>query len=247
MTSLSGEGGQMAVMIQMQVASAVTEIDEDACVGSSRENGTTMIMFALRQHDFHQELGTQATLCWRTDSSHVDVHELSTFHHPILYRCIVAQGSSLDGQKQRRDFTPAIKGVSTSQDMSSSVIRLACDLAVVCGVRLRHLACLFAVLFLMPMIKASIKRWMDGIGVHVPTPEERLRHLLALAPAPECHIDGSYPLGTDQGVMVGKDKHDRILITHEAASENGEDARQLLQSFNDCGLKATAACSDDSQ
>src|SRR2546427_12566631 len=98
MTSLSGEGGQMAVMIQMQFASAVTEIDEDDFVGSSRENGTTMIMFAPRQHDFHQELGTQATLCWRTDSSHVDVHELSTFHHPIMYRCIVAQGSSLDGQ-----------------------------------------------------------------------------------------------------------------------------------------------------
>src|SRR5207244_4322308 len=140
MTSLSGEGGQMAVMIQMQVASAVTEIDEDACVGSSRENSTTMIMFALRQHDFHQELGTQATRWWRTDSSHVDVHELSTFHHPIMYRFIVAQGSSLDGQKQRRDFTPAIKGVSTSQPMSHSVIRLACDLAVVCGVSLRHIA-----------------------------------------------------------------------------------------------------------
>ena len=56
-----------------------------------------------------------------------------------------------------------------------------------------------------------------------------------------------YPLGTDQWVMVGKDKHDRILITHEAASENGEDARQLLQRFKDCGLKVTAACSDDSQ
>src|SRR5207237_8441859 len=101
MTSLSGEGGQMAVMIQMQVASAVTEIDEDACVGSSRENGTTMIMFALRQHDFHQELGRQATLWRPTDASHVDVHELSKFHHPILSRCIVAQGSYLDGSKPR--------------------------------------------------------------------------------------------------------------------------------------------------
>src|SRR3989449_341206 len=183
MTSLSGEGGQMAVMIQMQFASAVTEIDEDACVGSSRENGTTMIMFALRQHDFHPELGMQATLWWRTDSSHVDVHELSTFHHPILYRCIVAQGSSLDGQQQRRDFTPAIKGVSTSQPMSHSVIRLACDLAVVCGVSLRHIALLFAVLCLIPMTKASIKRM--------------LQHLLARTPATECHIDGSDPLGTD--------------------------------------------------
>src|SRR3989449_2510268 len=247
MTSLSGEGGQMAVMIQMQFASAVTEIDEDAFVGSSRENGTTMIMFALRQHDFHQELGTQATLWWRTDSSHVDVHELSTFHHPILYRCIVAQGSSLDGQQQRRDFTPAIKGVSTSQPMSHSVIRLACDLAVVCGVSLRHIALLFAVLFLIPISKSSMKRWIDAIGVHVPTPEAMLRQLLALAPVTECHIDGYYPLGTDHCVMVVKDEHGRILITHEAASENGEDARRFLQRGKDLGLQGTAAFSDDSQ
>ena len=237
----------MAVMIQMQVASAVTEIDEDACVGSSRENGTTMIMFALRQHDFHQELGTQATLWWRTDSSHVDVHELSTFHHPILSRCIVAQGSSLDGQKQRRDFTPAIKGVSTSQPMSHSVIRLACDLAVVCGVSLRHSALLFAVLCLIPMTKASIKRWMDAIGSHLPTPEQMLQHLLARTPATECHIDGSDPLGTDHCVLVVKDEPDRILITHEAASEHGEDARKLLHHIQDLGLHVTAAFSDDSQ
>jgi hypothetical protein len=32
-----------------------------------------------------------------------------------------------------------------------------------------------------------------------------LRHLLALAPATECHIDGYYPLGTDHCVMVVKD------------------------------------------
>src|SRR6266571_8284489 len=72
-----GKGGQMAVTVQMQFASAVTEMYQDAFVGSSMENGTTMILFDLRKHDFHHELGTQATLCWRTDSSHVDVPELS--------------------------------------------------------------------------------------------------------------------------------------------------------------------------
>src|SRR3989454_8776769 len=247
MTSLSGEGGQMAVMIQMQFASAVTEIYEDAFVGSSMENGTTMIMFDLRKHDFHQELGTQAKLCWRTDSYHVDVHELSTFHNPILYRFIVAQGSSLDGQKQRRYFTPEIKGVSTSQHMSHSVIRLACYLAVVCGVSLRHIALLFAVLFLIPITKSSIKRWIDDIGSHLPTPEQMLQQLLALTPATECHIDGYYPLGTDHCVMVVKDEHDRILITHEAESENGEDARKFLEKLKTRGLRVIAAWSDYSQ
>jgi len=150
----------MAVTVQMQFESVVTEIYQDAFVGSSIENGMTIIQFDLRKHDFHQELGTRATICWRKESYHVDVHELSTFHHPLLDRFILAQGSSLDDHKQRIDFTPAIKGVSTSQHMSHSVIRLSGSLAVVCGVSLRHIALLFSALFLIPISKSSIKRWI---------------------------------------------------------------------------------------
>jgi Transposase len=234
----------MAITVQMQFTSAVTEIYQDAFVDSSIENGTTIIQFDLRKHDFQQELGTQATLCWRKESYQVDVHELSTFHNPMTYRFIVAQGSYLNDQHQRVYFTPEIKGVSTSQHMSHSVIRLACYLAVVCGVSLRHIALLFSVLFLIPMTKSSIKRWIDDIGSHLPTPEQMLQQLLALTPATECHIDGYYPLGTDNCVMVVKDEHDRILITHEAASENGADARKFLQQIKDLGLNVTAAFSD---
>ena len=237
----------MAVTVQMQFTSAVTEIYQDAFVGSSIENGTTVIQFDLRKHDFQQELGTKAPLCWRKESYHVDVHELSTFHNPMTYRFIVAQGSYVNDKDQRMYFTPTIKGVSTSQHMSHSVIRLACYLAVVCGVSLRHIALLFSVLFLIPITKSSIKRWMDDIGSNLPTPEKMLQQLLALTPVTECHIDGYYPLGTDHCVMVVKDAHDRIVITHEAASENGKDARQLLQQCKDLGLHVTAAFSDDSQ
>src|SRR5215813_11674106 len=237
----------MAITVQMQFESAVTEIYQDAFVGSSIENGTTVIQFDLRKHDFQEELGTKATLCWRKDSYQVDVHELSTFHNPMTYRFIVAQGSYLNDQKQRVYFTPEIQGVSTSQHMSHSVIRLACYLAVVCGVSLRHIARLFSVLFLIAITKSSIKRWIDDIGTHLPPPEEMLRQLLACVPVTECHIDGYYPLGTDHCVMVVKDEHDRILMTHEAASENGEDARQFLQRLKDHGLKVTAAFSDYSQ
>jgi transposase len=237
----------MAVTVQMQFESVVTEMYEDAFVGSSIENGTTIIQFDLRKLDFQGALGTTSPICWRKEPYHVDIHELSTFHNPIAYRFIVAQGSYLNDQKQRVYFTPEIKGVSTSQHMSHSVIRLACYLAVVCGVSLRHIALLFSVLFLIPITKSSIKRWIDDIGVHLPTPEEILRHLLALTPTTECHIDGYYPRGTDNCVMVVKDEHDRILITHEAASENGEDARQFLQKLKVLGLNVTAAFSDYSQ
>src|SRR5712691_10340925 len=74
-----------------------------------------------------------------------------------------------------------------------------------------------------------------------------LRHLLALAPATECHLDGSSPVGTDHCVMVVKDEHARILITHEAVSEHGDDARQCRQHVKDLGLHVTAAFSDYSQ
>ena len=202
----------MAVTVQMQFESVVTERYQDAFVGSSIENGTTIIQFDLRNLDFQRALETTSTICWRKEPYAVEIHELSTFHNPIKYRFIVAQGSYLNDQNQRVYFTPDIQGVSTSQHMSHSVIRLACYLAVVCGVSLRHLALLFSVLFLIPITKSSMKRWIDDIGVHLPTPEAMLRHLLALAPATECHIDGYYPLGTDTCVMVVKDEHDRILI-----------------------------------
>jgi hypothetical protein len=237
----------MAVTVQMQFESAVTEMSQDAFVGSSIENGATIITFDLRQRDFQQELGTTSTLSWRKEAYHVDIHELSTFHNPIKYRFILAQGSYLDAQNQRLYCTPEIKGVSTAQHMSHSVIRVACYLAVVCGVSLRHIALIFAALFLIPITKSSIKRWIDDIGAHLPSQEAMLRQLLALTPATECHIDGYYPLGTDHCVMVVKDEHDRILMTHEAASENGDEARQFLQRLKDCGLKVTAAFSDYSQ
>src|SRR6266478_9853357 len=131
--------------------------------------------------------------------------------------------------------------------MSKSILRLACDLAVVCGVSLRHIALLFSALFLIPIPKSSIQRWLDDIGSNFPPPEKMLQQLLALIPVTACHLDGDSPLGTDHCVLVVKDEHDRILITHEAAAENGDDARQFLQRCKDLGLHVTAAFSDDSQ
>ena len=81
-TSVEGEGGRMAVTGQRQFESVVTEIYQDAFVGSSIENGPTVIPCDRRRHNVQQELGTQATLCWRKESYHVDVHELSTFRYP---------------------------------------------------------------------------------------------------------------------------------------------------------------------
>ena len=101
----------------------------------------------------------------------------------MTYRFIVAQGFYLDAQNQRRSFTPEIQGVSTSQHMSHSVIRLACYLAVVCGVSLRHIALLFSALFLIPITKSSIKRWIDAIGAHLPTPEEMLAAIAGAHPS----------------------------------------------------------------
>jgi hypothetical protein len=219
----------MAVTVQMPFESVVTERYEDAFVGSSIENGTTIIPCDRRKLDLQGALGTTSPIWWRKEPYHVAMHELSTFHHPSAYRFIVAQGSSLNDQKPRGYFTPEIQGVSTSQPMSHSVIRLAGSLAVVCGGSLRHSALLFSVLFLIPMTQASITRWIDDIGVPWPTPEAILRHLLALTPTTECHMDGDDPRSTDHWGMVVKDEPDRIRITHEAASENGADARQCLQ------------------
>ena len=65
----------MAVTVPMQFTSAVTELYQDAFVGAAMENGTTILPFDLRQPDFHDAWGTEATICWRRESYHVDVHE----------------------------------------------------------------------------------------------------------------------------------------------------------------------------
>jgi hypothetical protein len=52
----------MAVTVQMPFESVVTELYEDAFVGSSIENGTTVIQFDLRKLDFQRVLETTATI-----------------------------------------------------------------------------------------------------------------------------------------------------------------------------------------
>jgi hypothetical protein len=73
----------MAVPVQMQFESAVTELYEEAVVGSALENGTTLSIFDLRTRNFPHKRGTPSAICWRKDFYHSDMHELSTFHHPI--------------------------------------------------------------------------------------------------------------------------------------------------------------------
>jgi len=113
----------MAVTVQMQFASVVTERYQDAFVGSSIENGTTVIQFDLRRHNVQQELGTQATLCWRKESSHVDVHELSTFHHPILYRFILVPSAVIT----QRVALVAARRISRSVSFSYTSIESVSD------------------------------------------------------------------------------------------------------------------------
>ena len=73
----------MAVTVQMQFESAVTEMYQDAFVGSSIEDGATILPFDRRQRGVQPEAGTPSTLSWRKAPDPVDIHELSTFHHPL--------------------------------------------------------------------------------------------------------------------------------------------------------------------
>jgi hypothetical protein len=45
------EGDRMALTVPMQFESVVTELSQEAFVGSSIENGTTIMQFALRKLD----------------------------------------------------------------------------------------------------------------------------------------------------------------------------------------------------
>ena len=81
------------------------------------------------------------------------------------------------------------------QHVSKSVVRLACFLAVICGVSLRNIATIFTYLFGIPVSKSSVKRWIDKVGSSLPSEDEILKQLTEMKQPEQCHIDGYYPMG----------------------------------------------------
>ncbi len=237
----------MAITIKTKFESAVTEANQDIFVRSYFENSTTIIEFDTRKRNYRKIFSAKSKIKWDKDVYQVDVKEISTHHNPITYRFILSQGNYYNTEGHRVFFTPDIAEVSTAQHVSKSVVRLSCYLAVICGVSLRNISTLFTFLFLIPITKSSIKRWIDDIGGNLPSEEEILKKLMKKKQPSECHIDGYYPLGTDVCVMVIKDEYDRILITHEADSENKEDAINFLTRIKDLGIKVVSAFSDYSK
>ena len=236
----------MAIRIETEFDSAVIQSNKDVFTKSYIENGTTIIEFDLRKRDYQKVFDIKSKIYWREPYT-VDVHEFSTYQNPIVYRFHISQGYYFKSKWKRIYFTPTIDGVSTQQHVSKSVIRLSCFLAVICGVTLRNIALIFSVLFHVPVTKSSIKRWIDEIGSNLPTEEEILKQLIERKEPHECHIDGYYPLGTQNCVMVIKDEYDRILITHESESENKENAKKFLEKIKKAEISIHFAFSDYSK
>jgi len=236
----------MAVIIETRFESAVTEANKDTYTGSCIEDGKTVIESDMRKRDWEAVLNTESGIQWYKKTYKVGIHEFSTFHCPVVYRFVMARGYYLRTDGSREYFTTEPSEVSTHHHMSRNIIRLACFLAVICGVALRNIALIYSSVFQVPVTKSCIKRWIDEIGSGL-SEEDILRKLRTQKEPAECHIDGYYPLGTDRCVMVIKDDYDRILITHETDSESGKEAEVFLRKLKDSGLVITSAFSDYSK
>ncbi len=237
----------MSIIIQSEFDSAVLEANKDVYTGTYIEDKKTVIEFDMRNRDYRIKFETTSEIFWSENSYNVDVHEFSTFHNPIIYRFIISQGYYSDEKNNRIYFTPEVSEVSTHHHMSLNVIRLSCFLSVICGVTLRNIARIFTILFRIPITESSIKRWIDEIGGNLFSEEEILNKLTELKMPNQCHIDGYYPLGTSNCVMVVKDEYDRILITHETDSENAQEAGKFLKKIKNAGINVTSAFSDYSK
>ncbi|MBF0121191.1 MAG: transposase [Desulfobacterales bacterium] len=234
----------MPIIIQTQFDSAVVDAHQDLFTRSYIEGKNTVIEFDMRKRDYEKQLKVGRKIYWPEQSYHVDIHEFSTFHNPIIYRFILSQGYYFDDQNNRVYFTPEINEVSTYQHVTKNVVRLACFLAVICGVTLRNIATIFNILFQIPVSKSSIQRWIDEIGNNLPSEEEILKMLVNIKNPRQCHIDGYYPMGTDNCVMVIKDEFDRILITYETESEDCEGAKTFLRKIKELGINIVSAFCD---
>ena len=237
----------MPVTIQSQFTSAVVESNMDIFTGSYTEGKYTVLEFDMRKRNLQKEAGVNYKVYWPAKTYKVDIREFSVFQNPIMYRFITAQVWYYDDQGEQHWFTPTLREVSVQQHVSKSVLRLACFLAVICGVSLRNIATIFNVLFQISVTKSSVKRWIDTVGASLPSEENIVQQMIELKKPQECHIDGYYPMGTNNCVMVIKDEADRILMTHEASSENSEDAILFLEKVKKCGMTITSVFSDYSE
>ena len=77
-----GSGERMAVTVQRPFELVILEMSQDACVGSSIDNGTTIITFNLRKLDFPRTLGATSPVCWRKNRRQRAAP--SPPHHPRL-------------------------------------------------------------------------------------------------------------------------------------------------------------------
>lgn len=236
----------MAIKIVTEFESSVTNENEDIYSKSYIENKATIIEFDTRKRNYKKVFNIRSNISWDKEVYTIDIREISTYLNQVVYRFIFSKGYYRDQNNKRIFFTPEINEISTSQHVSKSVIWLSCYLAVICGVSLRNIAHLFTHLFLVSVTKSSIDRWISQIGENLPSEEEILKRLITVKgkSVTECNIDGYYPLGTNACVMVVKDEYDRILITHEAESENKEDAIKFLKKLKKAGIEITKAYSD---
>jgi len=237
----------MAIEIKAQFTSAVTEENKDIFVDSYIEEGKTIIEFDVRKRNYKKRNNIKKRIKWDKQNYKIDIYELSSMYTSIIYRFNMFRGYYDEADGKRVSFTPEINEISTAQHVSKSAIRLSCYLAVNCGVTLRNIANIFREIFLIPISKSSIKRWIDDIGENLPKEEEILKEMIRIKEPKECHIDGYFPKGTKNCVMVIKDEFDRILITYETNSENKEDAKKFLEKIKCMGVNVITAFSDYSK
>jgi hypothetical protein len=100
----------MAVTVQRQCASAVTERSQDACVGSASANGTTILLCDLRTHAWQSALGTTAKLGWRKAPSAGEMQARSTCHNPTTPLSLALYLSALTMREIRLVMAPLDPG-----------------------------------------------------------------------------------------------------------------------------------------
>lgn len=237
----------MGIIIKSGSDSAVSEADRDVYTETYIEDKATIIESDMRNRDYRKKFGIKSEIFWSCNTYYVDIHEFSTFHNPVIYRFVTAQGYYPDENSHRIFFIPEPSDVPTHHHMSLNILRLSCFSAVICGVSLRNIAQIFTILFKIPITESSIKRRIDEIGSNLPSEEEISEKMTERKMPKECHIDGYYPLGTDNCIMVIKDESDRILITHETGTENAAEAEKFLSKLRNAGTDITSAFSDYSK
>jgi hypothetical protein len=173
-----------------------------------------------------------------------DINDLSSLRNRLTYRLTHGDGWYLkeDGERQYFPLQPHLSGIDIERGCTTTALRAAVLLAVFSGVGVRTTCWLMSLLFLFPVTKSSLQRWIKDCASRLPDLEWMVKKLNSLKKITDISIDEIFPKGMKpkQCVLVLRDQLGRILFLTELEERTEAAVVKILEKLKEWGISPDA-------